>query len=337
MVQYEGTFTENPSDEDFAQATAVTVAHFESFLELFYEQQPTITLYRIASRGVGQTQGIVRIGFEVVASFAEDSDPFPTTEDLDIPIRASFQGDAGELLVLELQELDSNPFSSTTGVIYSDSSAPGSLVSGLKDSEDGTSPDNSLDKNKGGEDLKRPNESQEKPPSSNEGEIFANHLSAGSIAGIVIGALVVLGLSGVILYFTVWPWSRDGSTKKRKSRKQRTGSTIRTESSGGNIGNPGISYVATLYDRVMKSHDLSASDNPIDNEIGGMPGHSYRRGDSQQDYDNNLMHFMDRESAPKPKYRTDAIACPELDQIYREGSIDAMPGRSNSGISWNGK
>lgn len=109
----------SPQASDFTAAERITLDHVQTVVTDFYAQFPSITLEDFAGFGLGRATGPARVGYDVIARFALDSNPFPTREELDFVVASAFQPPLDQELLNALTQLPpSNPFSQTTAVEY---------------------------------------------------------------------------------------------------------------------------------------------------------------------------------------------------------------------------
>lgn len=127
-----------PTAQDFATAEALTLTYLQTVFTDFFDLNVGVDMIEFIGFPLGEALSPARVGYQVTARFSQDSDPVPSTFELDGVIQTAMQQPQVQDLLDELQALPpSNPFSQTSDIIYFSSTSALSLSQ--EKPEDGTS------------------------------------------------------------------------------------------------------------------------------------------------------------------------------------------------------
>jgi len=119
-LEYALTSNQDPSDEDFAEAIAVTTEYLEEFMDSFFRFSEDVNFESMEVVSTGTTTNPVTIEFSTSIKFADDSVFFPSASELDVLLSSAFQQPTVQTYLLLLRNLPrSNPFQTTQTVAQS--------------------------------------------------------------------------------------------------------------------------------------------------------------------------------------------------------------------------
>lgn len=119
-VEYDFSQGTSPSEQDFKEAEAVTMAYIEEYLNSFFDFKDEVTVDSISINPVTTLNNPVQIQYDATVEFLKSSSLIPSALELDNLMMAAFQLPAVQTLLLLLGNLpEQNPFSSTGKVAYS--------------------------------------------------------------------------------------------------------------------------------------------------------------------------------------------------------------------------
>jgi hypothetical protein len=117
-----------PTQEDFSAAAVVVQVFLRDFIFQYYEPNQKVTLYGVTVTSLGNTAeitGTVGTGFDLTATFAENSAKIPSQEELDVLVSEALSApEVNGLITLLSNMVSSNPISAVEGVSYSTDAVP---------------------------------------------------------------------------------------------------------------------------------------------------------------------------------------------------------------------
>lgn len=110
----------SPTDAQTAQAAQVTCAHVEDYIkDVFALSDPFVVVLDTSCQQVGSATNPTSISYVFNITFADTSDFIPSQADINRLIAISLREPQSSLLINSLSQLQNNPYSGTTSVIYS--------------------------------------------------------------------------------------------------------------------------------------------------------------------------------------------------------------------------